>query len=34
MASHDHAVLDHAIEAFAEVKQRFEGEHGPLPTTA
>jgi 8-amino-7-oxononanoate synthase len=31
MATHDHAVLDHAIEIFAEVKRRFETEHGPLP---
>jgi 8-amino-7-oxononanoate synthase len=31
MATHDHAILDHAIEIFAEVKQRFETEHGPLP---
>jgi 8-amino-7-oxononanoate synthase len=31
MATHDHATLDRALEAFAEVKRRFESEHGPLP---
>jgi 8-amino-7-oxononanoate synthase len=32
MATHDHETLDHALEAFATVKQTFEAEHGPLPT--
>jgi len=32
MATHDHEVLDRAIEIFAAVKQRFEAEHGPLPS--
>src|SRR5215204_1858992 len=31
MATHDRAVLDRALDAFGEVKQRFEAEHGPLP---
>ncbi len=31
MATHDRATLDRAIESFAEVKRRFEAEHGPLP---
>ena len=31
MATHDRATLDRAIEIVAEVKRRFEGEHGPLP---
>jgi 8-amino-7-oxononanoate synthase len=31
MATHDRATLDRALAAFAEVKQRFEAEHGPLP---
>jgi 8-amino-7-oxononanoate synthase len=31
MATHDHATLDRALEAFAEVKRSFESEHGPLP---
>jgi 8-amino-7-oxononanoate synthase len=31
MATHDEAVLDGAIEIFAEVKARFEAEYGPLP---
>jgi 8-amino-7-oxononanoate synthase len=34
MASHDHATLDRAIEAFAAVKRAFEAEHGPLPGPA
>jgi 8-amino-7-oxononanoate synthase len=33
MATHDRAVLDRALEAFAAVKRDFEGEHGPLPGT-
>jgi 8-amino-7-oxononanoate synthase len=31
MATHDEAVLDRALEAFASVKREFEAEHGPLP---
>src|SRR5215217_6260551 len=31
MATHDRATLDRALAAFADVKQRFESEHGPLP---
>jgi len=31
MATHDRATLDMALERFAAVKRRFEGEHGPLP---
>ena len=31
MATHDDAVLDRALEAFAAVKRTFEAEHGPLP---
>jgi 8-amino-7-oxononanoate synthase len=31
MATHDRATLDHALNVFGEVKQRFEAEHGPLP---
>ncbi len=31
MATHDHATLDRALDAFAEVKRSFESEHGPLP---
>ncbi|HET8950369.1 MAG TPA: aminotransferase class I/II-fold pyridoxal phosphate-dependent enzyme [Solirubrobacteraceae bacterium] len=31
MATHDTATLDRALAAFADVKQRFESEHGPLP---
>jgi 8-amino-7-oxononanoate synthase len=31
MATHDRATLDRALDAFATVKERFEGEHGPLP---
>ena len=30
MATHDHDTLDRALETFAQVKQRFEAEHGPL----
>ena len=30
-ATHDHATLDRALEAFASVKRTFEAEHGPLP---
>src|ERR687889_1568740 len=32
MATHDVAVLDRALAAFAQVKRAFENEHGPLPT--
>jgi 8-amino-7-oxononanoate synthase len=32
MATHDEAVLDRALAAFAEAKRAFEAEHGPLPT--
>jgi 8-amino-7-oxononanoate synthase len=32
MATHDHATLDRALDAFAVVKRSFESEHGPLPT--
>ncbi len=31
MATHDRATLDRALGAFADVKQRFEAEHGALP---
>jgi len=31
MATHDRATLDRALGAFADVKRRFEAEHGPLP---
>jgi 8-amino-7-oxononanoate synthase len=31
MATHDRAVLDRALAAFAAVKQDFERAHGPLP---
>jgi 8-amino-7-oxononanoate synthase len=34
MATHDHATLDRALEAFATVKTSFEAEHGPLPASA
>jgi 8-amino-7-oxononanoate synthase len=34
MATHDHAVLDHALDAFAAVKTAFEAEHGALPGAA
>ena len=34
MATHDRAVLDRALAAFENVKQKFEAEHGPLPATA
>ena len=33
MATHDAAVLDQALERFADVKRRFEAEHGPLVGT-
>ena len=32
MATHDHAVLDRALDVFSEVKASFESEHGPLPS--
>ena len=31
MATHDHAVLDRALDAFGTVKTAFEAEHGALP---
>ena len=31
MATHDDAVIDRALDAFATVKREFEVEHGPLP---
>ncbi len=31
MATHDHATLDRALDAFGAVKAGFEAEHGPLP---
>jgi 8-amino-7-oxononanoate synthase len=31
MATHDHATLDRALDAFGRVKAAFETEHGPLP---
>jgi 8-amino-7-oxononanoate synthase len=31
MATHDEAVIDRALDAFATVKREFEAEHGPLP---
>jgi 8-amino-7-oxononanoate synthase len=34
MATHDRETLDRALDAFAEVKQAFEREHGPLPRAA
>ena len=34
MATHETAVLDRALDAFARVKSAFEGEHGPLPGPA
>ena len=34
MATHDEAVIDRALEAFAVVKRDFEAEHGPLPGPA
>jgi len=34
MATHDTAVLDRALEAFENVKQKFESEHGELPSPA
>jgi len=32
MATHDDAVIDRALGAFASVKKTFEAEHGPLPS--
>jgi 8-amino-7-oxononanoate synthase len=32
MASHDHRTLDRALDVFAQAKQTFESEHGPLPS--
>jgi 8-amino-7-oxononanoate synthase len=34
MATHETAVLDRALDAFAAVKRTFEAEHGPLPGPA
>ena len=34
MATHDHDTLDRALAIFADAKQAFEGEHGPLPGRA
>jgi 8-amino-7-oxononanoate synthase len=34
MATHERAVLDEALDAFARVKRAFEAEHGPLPSSA
>ena len=34
MATHETAVLDRALEAFAGVKRAFEADHGPLPGPA
>jgi 8-amino-7-oxononanoate synthase len=34
MATHDHATLDRALDAFASVKDSFEAEHGALPAPA
>jgi 8-amino-7-oxononanoate synthase len=31
MATHDEAVIDRGLDAFARVKRGFEAEHGPLP---
>ncbi|HEY6695639.1 MAG TPA: aminotransferase class I/II-fold pyridoxal phosphate-dependent enzyme [Solirubrobacteraceae bacterium] len=31
MATHERATLDRALQAFADVRTGFEGEHGPLP---
>src|SRR5688572_9526511 len=31
MATHERATIDHALEAFADVKRAFEAVHGPLP---
>jgi 8-amino-7-oxononanoate synthase len=31
MATHDAAIIDRALDAFATVKREFEAEHGPLP---
>jgi 8-amino-7-oxononanoate synthase len=33
MATHERAVLDEALDAFAGVKRAFEAEHGPLPSS-
>jgi 8-amino-7-oxononanoate synthase len=33
MATHERATLDRALEIFASVKQEFEAEHGPLPSS-
>jgi len=34
MATHDHEVLDRALEIFAQAKRGFEAEHGALPGQA
>jgi 8-amino-7-oxononanoate synthase len=33
MASHDHPILDEALEIFARAKSEFEQQHGPLPSS-
>jgi 8-amino-7-oxononanoate synthase len=33
MATHDRATLDRALDVFANCKQAFEAEHGPLPAS-
>jgi hypothetical protein len=32
MATHDRDTLDRALGLFAQAKQSFEAEHGPLPS--
>jgi 8-amino-7-oxononanoate synthase len=32
MATHERETLNQALEIFSTVKQRFEAEHGPLPS--
>jgi hypothetical protein len=34
MATHDRETLTRALDIFAAVKERFEAEHGPLPSAA
>ena len=34
MATHDRDTLNRALETFADVKRKFESEHGPLPAPA
>ena len=33
MATHDRPTLDRALDAFSIVKENFEEEHGPLPSS-